>query len=465
MREEESLDMDDWHVRPQHFWPTLVVALYLPATSSSLLAQQLLAAPVAGTAHLPAKTVELVLQNVTVIDVTDGRLLPEHTVVIAGNRIRAVGSAKEVHVPSDAQVVDGRGKYLIPGLWDMHTHVEQSVEMYPRFIAHGVTGIREMAQRFRGGAEHFRTQQSAIAAGTQIGPRMIGPSVDLTSGYGPRVHTPRDAPRVIDSLKAAGMVFLKYHDWQGDPATFFAIAREARRVGLPLVGHVSMPVGNVAAADSGQRSIEHVTEHRQCWRFRLPIVLESCRPLAEAYVRNSTWLTPTLVVELTRNSQQWGETHEVWHQKLRTFFKGMYDFGVRRFLAGSDFVARSTRVSPGLSLLQELGYLSEIGLTPLEVLQTATLNPAQFVEATDSLGTIAPGKLADLVLLDANPLVDVHNVGTTLAVIANGHYFDRTALDAMNPAGLAAVQTWMKVPHSELDPKAKASRDTTPADP
>src|SRR5690606_805663 len=151
--------------------------------------------------------------------------------------------------------------------WDMHVHIDAPGSddlalqdslyraTYPRFIAHGVTGIREMAQRFPGGADSFRVWQRDVLAGQRVGPRAVGPSADVTYGNRLRVAGPADARRVIDSLHAAGDAFVKYHDDKGNPEIFFALAHEARRVGIPLVGHVSVDVSNVAASDSGMRSI------------------------------------------------------------------------------------------------------------------------------------------------------------------------------------------------------------------
>jgi hypothetical protein len=331
-----------------------------PAAPAPLSAQQSVPAPKTVATH-SAAAVTLVFKDVTVVDVTDGRLLPEQTVVIAGNRVQALGPAgrNQVRVPAGAQVVDARGKYLIPGLWDMHVHVktpgapppqEHEGPFYSAFVAHGVTGIRELGQRFQGGADSFRVWQREVAAGTRVGPRAVGPSIDLTDGMDNRVsiQTPEDARRIIDSLRAAGMVFLKYHGGS-TPELYFAMAREARRTGLPFVGHLPRGVTEVEAADSGQRSIEHVNEHKTCWsalnKSDSVAIQERCSPAAAAFIRNGTWLTPTLVT-----FHHYGRPAE----SGQSFVRIMRHHGVTKFLSGSDtgpVHRRRPGIWPGVSLL------------------------------------------------------------------------------------------------------------------
>jgi len=402
----------------------LVLASAIPARGSTQQAAS------AG-APQPATGAPLVFDRVTVVDVEQGRLLADQRVVITDNRIRAMGDVGTIPMPKDAQVVDARGKYLIPGLWDMHVHVDDNAgQLYPQFIVHGITGIREMAQR-GSFPDSFPIWQREVLAGTRAGPRGIGPSFDLNHVT---IATPEEAHRVVDSLKAAGMVFIKYHgsfdaNLDNDRDLLFVLLREARRVGIPVVGHVPTALTTVEGADSGMRSIEHVNVDKECWGAVSHgadsiETMAQCAPVAAAYVRNGTWITPTVVV-----------FHDDDPQATGTYLRILYRLGVRRFLAGSDYTMDMV-YRPGLSLHQELAFLAEGGLTPLAVLQSATLNPAKFLQATDSFGTVAPGRLADLVLLDGNPLADIANTKAICAVVANGRYFDRAALDGL----LAEVQ-------------------------
>jgi hypothetical protein len=422
------------------------------------------------TAAKPVAAV-LAFKGVTIIDITDGRLVPGQTVVVAGNRVQAVGSMDKVRVPVGAYVVDARGKYLIPGLWDMHAHTEMPTiknlafqdslyrKWYPAYIAHGVTGLREMVPRFPNGADSFLVWQRDVMDGKRVGPHAVGPSADLY--YKIQFDTPADAARIMDSLNAAGMAFVKWHDPFGNRKLFFAAAREARRAGLPFVGHVPRTVTNVEAADSGLRSIEHVGENHQCWDTDPTALWDSvaaeqrCGPVVNAYLRNGTWVVPTLVVYsyVLAPDQQIRDKNVFRRLTFRAFpdaqrfVRMVHRLGVRNFLVGTDCAAEVLRLwglgrvcHRGLSVLEELGLLVGSGLTPLEALQAATLNPAKFFGITDSLGTIAPNKLADLVLLDANPLADIYNVMSIRAVVANGRYFDRATLDTLDPEGVELTQ-------------------------
>jgi imidazolonepropionase-like amidohydrolase len=259
------------------------------------------------------------------------------------------------------------------------------------------------------------------------------------------METPEDISRVMDSLKAAGIAFAKFHGSPGNPDLFFAIMREARRVGIPVVGHIPPAVTDVEASDSGLRSVEHVEENHQCWPD-WPMPLDSaaadarCAPVAQAYVKNGTWMTVTLA------GAKWVDRNVPEAQR---FVRMMRRLGVTRFLAGTDWVtaymSREPNFRPGVSAVEEIMLIAE-ALTPLEGIQAGTINPAKFFKATDSLGTVAPGKLADLILLDGNPLADIRNMMALRAVVANGRYFDRAALDDLDPEGLAVVQDYRTEP-------------------
>ncbi len=385
-----------------------------------------------------------------------------------------MGDKAAVHVPAGAHVVQATGKYLIPGLWNMHAHLIDhgsaiNAARYEDFIANGLTGVREMAQRFPKGADSLRVWQREIMAGDKVGPRIVGPSADVSQGNDIQIETPEDARRVIDSLKAAGDAFVKYHEDGGDRDIFFALVHEAKRVGLPLVGHKA-DVTEIELSDSGQRSLEHINEVRlPCWfaadsspSATLP---QECATMAEHFVRNGTWFAPTLVRfdpfnnfhSYTRGCRpdSLPASHPLldaavvagtnW-ERFQVFVRAlgrMHRAGIQ-MLAGSD---GGTGVPIlGCALHVELALMVDAGFTPLEALQTATLNAAKFFNATDSLGTVAPGKLADLDLLDANPLVDIHNTKKIRGVMVNGHYFDRAALDALTAQAKDSLDTPIRTP-------------------
>jgi imidazolonepropionase-like amidohydrolase len=421
----------------RHSWRRRTCAIlvflfaWLTGVTDTARAQQAPNQTSGGVAAPPTST-PLAFEHVTVVDVKEGRLVPDQTVVVVGNRMQRVGKAGEILVPKGAQVVNGRGQYLMPGLWDMHAHVWDAAKVdYPYFIVNGVTGVREMSQSLP--IDSMLKWRREIMAGTRPGPRIVGTGGFLY-GQGEsegsliiRVATPDDARRVVDSLKAAGADFIKFRDYIPRDA-YFAMADEARRLGMAYVGHAQgarIPV--VEASDSGQRSLEHINDVPPCYSAN-ELDLNGCAVIADAFVRNGTWFTPTLTI-MDADVRVGARPAIALFQR-----KGV------RLLTGTD-TSPGGGVPPGISVHSELTCFVESGLTPAEALRTATINAAEYFNATDSLGTVASGKLADLVLLDADPLADIHNVDHIQAVVANGRYFDRSALNALAAATEETVQS------------------------
>ena len=441
-------------------------------------------------------TTPLVFDGVTVIDVENGRRLTAQRVVIVGNRIRTVGSMGKVRLPAGARVVNARGKYLIPGLWDMHVHPRRYADFfYPLFIANGVTGIRDAWSETQ--LDTLVQWRREIVAGTRVGPPR-----QLLSGAGLNEETPctrgkedgqtcvadaADARHVVDSLKAAGADIIKTYDIM-KKETYFAIAAEARKIGIPFGGHLDfedLGITAIQASDSGATILDHVNTSGDLDNLCLakPASVERCQPVAEKFRHNGTWLVPTYVrmaTALTPETAPTGRRSIAGHAFgtasqaiLKRFYQFASEFwadsakhltGLRdaanaaktahpsnsgspadsagslriAHIAGLPILAGTDggspvmlRQPPGFALHVELATYAEEGLTPLEALQTATLNPAKAIHGTDSLGTVASGKLADLVLLDADPLADITNTTAIRAVVANGRYFDRVALDQL----------------------------------
>jgi hypothetical protein len=449
----------------------------------------------------------IAITHVTIVDVTEGQPRGDVTVVVRGNRIAAIGRADSLATPSDARVVDGRGKFLIPGLWDMHVHAAwpgMDDALSELFVANGVTGVREMWGDLgvirdwkRRVAERDGTHPRIVAAGNLVdGPEPVWPNSI-------RVSSPDQARDVVRSLKRDGADFIKvYSHLPRD--IYFAIADESKALGISFVGHVTIAITAAEASDAGQRSIEHLTgvalgcssiepqvisetRNPRSWARAsahlraLGAVIDStydparCHALAERFVRNETWQVPTLTVRynITHLDDAALESDprlryipqflkERWNDRAATLAGGsttavaaqqaqyrrevmilgeLYRAGVP-ILAGTDEL--NPYCLPGFSLHDELARLVGAGLTPLAALQAATLNPARFFHATDTLGTVAEGKIADLVLLDADPLADIRNVSRIAAVVVNGRLIDaaereRLLNDASNASGPAAV--------------------------
>lgn len=467
----------------------------------------------------PLKNRPVVFRNVTLIDMTGEQPKPNMTVVISGDRIVEIG--KSVKIPKNAQVIDASGKFLIPGLWDMHVHPLPASrwEWASRVqIANGVTGNR-VPGTSRPLAEIVRLRED-IRQGKLIAPRFIanGPIIDgppATRKDRSYPATPDEMRKEVNRLHNAGMDFIKVYT-NLSRESFFAAVEETRRLGIPLDGHVPLTLTTAEASDAGMRSIEHAYRHRMScataeteildllkeqkkaqaadnyklsWELEDRAFLlglntyssEKCVELGRRFARNGTWFVPTLVEMRTRFRSEYPDdpvfldrfkdarlrylpkaTVQQWRDEMvwdigfltgRMAFAGQEEEKVFRdrerevanrlkmvfdlhrggadLLAGTDADANFHFVFFGSSLHEELELFVKAGLTPMEALRTATVNPARFLKAEDSLGTIEKGKLADLVLLDANPLEDIKNTTKIRAVVFNGRYLDRQALDEL----------------------------------
>jgi imidazolonepropionase-like amidohydrolase len=434
-----------------------------------------------------ASAATLAITHVNVVDATGTPPQADVTVVVKDGRIVELGKSDAVHVPADAKAVDGSGKYLIPGLWDMHVH-EVFGDWLPRdekvvpplFVANGITGVRDMG----GDLQVLKVWRAEIAAGRLLGPRMIiaGPMLD-----GPVPRFPSSAPvsnaadgrKVVDDLKAQGVDFIKIQSLIPRDG-YFAAADESKKLGIVFVGHVPDAVRASEASNAGQKSIEHFTGiFEGCTAIEdqlikgpkgLGLNVRNYDPVrAKALIalmaKNQTWQVPTLVwergqwlvddIDLSHDPlikyapRSWKE--HTWPMFVSDIKKDMdtdplpvrkkfvqmeLDMTLAMFRAGVPFMAGTdtaagVHIFPGFSLHQELVLFQQAGLTPMQALQTATLNPAKFMGRTADLGTVEKGKLADLVLLDANPLENIANTQKIRGVVLDGRYFDRPALDRM----------------------------------
>ncbi len=428
----------------------------------------------------------LILNHVTVIDATGRPAQADMAIVVEGSRIVALAPSSSFHPPKGARMVDATGKYVIPGLWDMHVHMifgdwlaKDEKIILPLFVANGVTGVRDMG----GDLEDLKSWRAQIEAGRLLGPRMVlsGPVLD---GPVPRfpssvaVKNAGDAARAVDDLKKSGADFIKFQSLISRDS-YFAAVDEAKKLGIPFAGHVPDAIRASEASNAVQRSIEHLTGiFEGCsamedelmkgpkgpGKFVATFDPTRAQTLIALLAKNQTWQVPTLVWEhggtlidtrdftkdpLTKYAPvAWKDrtwpmfTKDILHdltdplpvrekfiQMEMDMVKQMHRAGVP-FLAGTD-TAAGVHVFPGFSLHDELAYLVEAGFTPMEALQTATRNPAEFLGMLYDLGTVEKGKLADLVVLDANPLDDIHNTRKIRAVVLAGRYFSREQLDAM----------------------------------
>jgi imidazolonepropionase-like amidohydrolase len=432
----------------------------------------------------------LAFTNATVIDATGAPPRPGTTVVITGDRITAVGSTGKVKVPAGAQVINAAGKFLIPGLWDMHVHTV-SREFLSLYVANGVTGVRDMGNYW----EAIKPLRDQVLNGSVAGPRIIasGPIVD-----GPKPVWPFSIPvgdesqgrQAVTTLKQRGVDFIKVYSLLPRDA-YFAIAGEAKKQRIAFAGHVPSSVTLAEASDAGQKSVEHLDQvllacSRKEAEFKKElaearanapatvssIIRAQAKQVLATYsnekagalftrlARNGTWQAPTLTVlraisflddpEITKDArvkymppfvkQMWNSRrsanstpedaaiNKARFQKIMEILGAMRRRGVE-FLAGTD--TPNPYCFPGFSVHDELQLMVKAGFTPMEAIQAATRNPAKFLGMLDSLGAIEQGKVADMVLLDANPLQDISSTQRINAVVVNGRLLDKKAIDAM----------------------------------
>jgi len=424
-----------------------------------LLALALLqAAPTPGT---------VAITHVTVIDGAGPAPRTDQTVIVQGNRIIGVGAASSTPVPAGARVVSGQGRFLIPGLWDMHVHtdVPRGRDVLRLYVVNGVLSVRDLA----GTWERLTEWRKAIASGELVGPRIMASGPYLEGGEIPIPHllarTPDEARAAVDSLARLGVDVVKLHG-QMPPAVYFAAARAARERGLRVAGHVPRTITPAQASDSGVGSLEHLLQIpvfctpaeslALAPRFPIQSVLGRCSgqdlaPLFARFVRNGTRIVPTLVaayeIALWPTRDLPGDAFadrlpdtlrkfvlqifpmppdvpagadrvgRALFEKRLVLVGAMHRAGVS-VLPGTDSPLRNS--PPGFGLHEELALMARAGIPPFEILRAATLEPARYFGMLDSLGTIAEGKIADLVLLGANPLLDIRNTRRVEVVIANG---------------------------------------------
>ncbi len=446
-------------------------------------------------AQQPSPSVPLAVTGVIVIDVRNGSRTSNATILIEAGRITAVGTTRDVRIPLGSRVFNARGKYVIPGLWDLHTHIQNQRELdvfFPLLVAHGILGVRDtdglLPREFRELGKRHQYVPHVVACGTAVD----GPA---PAGVADAAIVDELADKGVDYIKVLSMV---------PRERFLAIIARAKQRGLHVAGHVPIAVSAAEASDAGLRTMEHLeeillnvssreTELRSARLASLSgrttfvdqvlvMAFPAIEPflsdwsdakasaLFKKFVANHTWQTPTF--ELFRVwgaalgddpsfwndpnlafvpkdwRESWRPEHsqfltglsrsevqglilriKAWHRSQLDLVRRMHAAGVR-FLAGTD-VSQWNFMVPGVSLHDELARFVEAGFSPLEALQTATINPAEYLGITDSAGTVAPGKRADFLVLDADPTENIANTKRISAVVVGGRLLDRNKLNRM----------------------------------
>jgi len=453
----------------------------------SWLGKGALGAVALGAVGLPADAASAVtvLRGATLIDGTGRAPVRDATVVLSGDRVLVAGRHREI--PRGVRVLDLTGKYVIPGLWDMHTHAtffEDTVA--PLHVVQGVTGVREMW-----GQPETHATRRRIESGEVLGPRMVVASaiVDGPGSIWPGsdvVRTPDEARAAVRRAKDGGADFVKVYSFLS-PECHAAIAAEARRLRIPFAGHVParVPVQDALAQHTHEHLYNLFTSTsddadalyaelrarpddpadpdwwgRHAGRIeRAAVATHSparARRLFASMVERGTWQSPTLFVERnmsrspeaitndpvalermryipvglraqwqaimsgrpSRSPEEVAELRKFGDARMR-LLKQMHEAGVG-VVAGTD--AGFAYVFPGFSLHDELALLVQAGLTPDQALRSATSEAARCLGREHETGTVTPGKQADLVVLDADPLQDITNIGRVHSVVSRGRY-------------------------------------------
>ncbi|MDX1501852.1 MAG: amidohydrolase family protein, partial [Thermoanaerobaculia bacterium] len=413
---------------------------------------------------------DLALVDVRVVDVAAGELRPPAPVLVREGRIVAVAPAGEIDARRASRVVAGEGRYLVPGLWDLHVHTlwddALADTFLPLFVAHGVTGVRDM-----GGLPRLASAWPAqIESGELLGPRIVaaGPILDGQPPIHPEVSVAvadaAEARAAVRGIDRQGFAFVKVYTMLSREA-YFAAADEATRLGLSFAGHSSGRVSPEEAARAGQRSIEHLANGQPEPARIDPRCGEAggCGELLEVFAAHSTWQVPTLV--LLRGKAFPEDPAHADESRLRYLppvAREELQAARRRRIEGApparqasareewplylDLVARMADAGvplgagtdtgvlfgvPGFSLHDELELLVQAGLTPGQALRAATVGAAALLGLDGETGAVEEGRAADLVLLDENPLERIGATRAIAGVVRAGRYLDREALDRL----------------------------------
>jgi imidazolonepropionase-like amidohydrolase len=438
---------------------------------------------------------KILIYNVQVIDVKTGTTARNKAILINNNRIEAIGGSQELQSRNPKAVqINAGARYAIPGLWDMHVHiegadlVEDNLALFPVFIAYGVTTVRDMASDLGVQVLSWRDQ---INQGKIFAPRIFTAGIKI-EGINSKwkgdmeIANEQDLKEKLDSLVAYKVDFIKITEntLQGD--LFLKSVIAAKKLGFTVSGHLPIDLSIKDLANAGYNSVEHAsyllrlgadeqkiaTEVRsgklstadagRLYRehFDQQKAIQGYREMAKKNVA----VCPTFSgSKLSAYPDQDDHRKDDYLQYLTKRFQSNYDWKdsskpretaaqleqrrkgfelqIRQLplmqssgmliLAGTDAAAMNDFIYPGISLHQELEIYQQGGMSPLNVLQAATINGAKFLGVTDSLATLEAGKIADIVLLNENPLKDIRATKNIFAVIKNGVYFDRSALESL----------------------------------
>ena len=434
------------------------------------------------SSHVEAQQQTIAFINVNVVPFDRERILTAQTVIVRDGRIAEIGPVDKTKVPAGSLQIDGRGKYLMPGLADMHVHLypgagqenDLASQQLQLFLANGVTTIRNMI----GKPEHLRLRER-VAKGELLGPSIYTAGPPL---LGNNVPTPEAAELAVVDQKKTGYDLLKVHEGLS-PETYAAIVATAKRVGIPFAGHVTATVGLKRALEAKQTSIEHLDGYLQALvaddspvkptpsQVVLGPVLEhidesKLPALATATRKAGVWNDPTLTLfklvvsdDKPEDLLKWPEMQYIPAKMREAFAKqkqstaghpapaserqryielrnkvviALHGAGAK-LLVGPD--SPQFFLVPGFGTHRELQSFVDAGLSPYAAIEAATRNPAEyiaeFIKGPRDFGTVEVGMRADLILLDANPLQSVGNLSKRAGVMVRGRWLPESELRKM----------------------------------
>lgn len=441
------------------------------------------------------------IEGVNVIPMTSETVLLDRTVVVKDGRVFNICTRKPGCTPKDAEVILAEGKFLIPGLADMHTHIDTEddfkdipdpkakedrvIDQFLRqYLTFGVTTIREAA-----GKRDILKVREEIKAGKRAGPRLFTSYLQMDGD--PKLHSGSTAftsasaaADFVRETRAAGYDMVKVYSTL-KPEIFSAIMTTAKDVGIPVMGHVPVQVDVEDAIKAGMRSLEHfsgydvacakgekqigldLSEVYQGWAYCTP---EKIKTLAEMTARyKNVWVVPTLLVveHVKTDYHRYADDETVANAFTPAPYRLFYDYYygifpaiaraglsgtrdtrlalVREFhKAGVPLLVGTDTRDAGYNVQQELSLFVEAGLKPYDALYAATAEPARYFEAEGKFGTIVAGASADLVLLAANPLEDITNVRKISGVMVRGEWWSKKRLEDERQALSQAYEADMK---------------------
>jgi imidazolonepropionase-like amidohydrolase len=387
------------------------------------------------------------------IDGTGKPAVENSVVVLREGKIAAAGPAATTPVPQGAQVVDARGKSVLPGLWEMHAHFEQ-VEWGPIYLATGVTTARDVGNE----REFIVAVRDAIAAGKGIGPRLV--MAGIVDGSSPmalgiiRVDTPEQARAQVQKYKSEGFQQIKIYS-SVKPEIVKVITAEAHRLGMTVTGHIPQGMNAIEGVQDGMDQINHI--------YYLTAVMtdpktgtidpqsEQVKKVIRILLQHHTVIDPTIALfeilthpantpltsfepgfakiapELQEGLQTMGAPAAAAQQSAKRF-QTMLDAVRILHQAGVPIVAGTDQSVPGYSVDREIELYVKAGFTPMEALQAATLVPARAMGMEKDSGTIEPGKRADVILVDGNPLENISDIRKVSTIFASGRMYQPAPL-------------------------------------